>query len=163
MAIIRLESPFSRFPVLQILLHSSGSDFRLRTGDGRLISGYSLNESGVISGKPCENSLQSGLNFASKRSEGRRPESYAFCFQMETSGRINHRILPGRLAFRRSSESRLVESRERAFELLACDSYGNSGLVAAKLRANRIQSNRSVKGPKRKLIPCVQARIPVIN
>jgi hypothetical protein len=52
---------------------------------------------------------------------------------METSGRINHRIFPGRLAFRRSSESRLVESRERPFELLACDSYGNSGLVAAKL------------------------------
>jgi hypothetical protein len=62
---------------------------------------------------------------------------------METSGRINHRIFPGRLAFRRSGESRLVKPRERAFELVACDSHGNSGLVAAKLRADRIQSNRS--------------------
>jgi hypothetical protein len=82
---------------------------------------------------------------------------------METPGRINDRLLPGRLAFRRSSESRLVEPGKRAFELVARDSCGNSGLVATKLRANRIQSDRSVKRPKRELISCPQARIAVIN
>ena len=40
---IRGDSPFSRFPVLPILLHSLGPDFRLRTGGGRLIPASPLN------------------------------------------------------------------------------------------------------------------------
>ncbi len=86
-----------------------------------------------------------------------------FAFKWKHRDGYKHQILPGRLAFRRSSESRLVEPRKRAFELVACDSCGNSGLVATKLRANRIQSDRSVKRPKRELIPCPQTRVPVIN
>jgi len=46
---------------------------------------------------------------------------------------------------------------------VVCDSCGNSGLVATKPRANRIRSDRSVKRPKRELIPCLQARVQVIN
>jgi hypothetical protein len=46
-----------------------------------------------------------------------------------------------------------LNQESELFELVACDSWGNSGLVATKLRANRIQSERFSEASKAGIDP----------
>jgi len=60
-----------------------------------------------------------------------------------THREVNSRVCTGRLAFWRSGENELAEERKRALKYLAYHSYPHSALVAAAVRAYRIQRNRS--------------------